>query len=197
MKEIIFIRHGETDSNVRGAYLGWTDVELNDKGLFQAVCARQKLEGIAVKNIYSSPLKRAAVTAEIINVAYNVPVIYSDMLKERNFGIWDDLSHSEIVERYPLEYEQWMKNMNSYVVSGGESALMAYERIKAFANDLINSKDEGTYIIVTHLGCIRKFLGHMLGMGIEGSWRFRIDNCGVTKIIINDEGYCYLEKLNA
>jgi alpha-ribazole phosphatase len=196
MKEIIFVRHGETDSNTRGTYLGWTDVELNPKGIFQAECVRQKLEGQEIKMIFSSPLKRAAVTAEIINLSLNAPIKYSDELKERNFGVWDDLSFDEIIKKYPEDYQSWKGDWQNYVVKDGESSVMAYERIKRFSDMLVAGNEEGTYLVVTHLGCIRKFLAYLLNMGLEGSWRFKVDNCGMAKVSVNDEGYSYLTLLN-
>lgn len=195
MLELVMVRHGETDSNKKGTYLGWTDVELNDKGLEQAHMVSEKLREHKFDLILSSPLKRVTTTADIINRYHNLEIVKEDNLKERNFGSWDDLTYDEITEKYPIESEAWAKDWINYVVPGGESSTQAYKRKVDFIEQLIQEKNEGSILLVTHLGCIRKITAHLLGMGIEGSWRFRVDNCSITKIIITEK-YPVLTLLN-
>ncbi|MCX8130526.1 MAG: alpha-ribazole phosphatase [Clostridia bacterium] len=196
MIELIFVRHGETDSNRKGTYLGWTDVSLNEEGLRQAYEAKCKLSNENIDAMYSSPLKRAVRTAEVINENFKLAVIYEERLKERCFGIWEDLTHNEILEKYPEEYGLWTDDHVNYCMEGGESTVQSYNRVTGFIEDIINTHESGTYLIVTHLGCIRKIVAHLLGLGIEGSWRFRVDNCSITRIVVNDEKYAYLTLLN-
>jgi alpha-ribazole phosphatase len=180
---------------VKGTYLGWTDVELNETGIKQAQMVSDKLKDTKFDYIISSPLKRAKTTAEIINKHHNLRINYEDGLKERNFGLWDDLTYKEITERFPEESELWAKDWSNYSAPGGESSVQAHKRKTDFIDNLISEKDEGVILIVTHLGCIRKITAHLLGMGIEGSWRFRVDNCSITKIKITDK-YPVLTLLN-
>lgn len=196
MIELILVRHGETDSNKRGTYLGWTDIELNEKGLEQANIAKEKLKGTKIDAIFSSPLKRARNTAEIINENFGLAIISCDSLKERNFGAWDDLTHKEITEKFPEDYALYAKDWINYCVKDGESSAQAFERITGFIDHLLAEKSQGVFLIVTHLGCIRKILAHLLGMSIEGSWHFRVDNASITRLEINDEKYAYLTLLN-
>jgi alpha-ribazole phosphatase len=195
MTELVIVRHGRTQSNTRSAYCGWTDVELDKEGISQARRAKDKLESMKVDYIFSSPLKRALKTAEIINENFNLPVTCSESLKERNCGVWEDLQYKEICEKFPEQVRMFEKDWMKYCIQNGESALQFYSRVTEFINGLLNKK-QGTFLIVTHLGCIRNIVSHLLGMGIEGTWRFRVDNCGITRIQINDEGYAYLTQLN-
>ena len=57
----------------------------------------------------------------------------------------------------------------------------SYERVIKFTENILNSFDSGRILIVSHLGTIRFMLSYLLGMGIEGSWRFRLDNCEMAK----------------
>ncbi len=196
MAELILVRHGETDSNRKGAYLGWTDVELNETGIKQAYCVKEKLKGESIDAIYSSPLKRALKTAEIINENFKLEINIVDELKEHNFGGWENLTISEIKERFSEEYEMLTKDWINHPIAGGESAIQVYHRVKGFIDNLLSSNNSGKYLIVTHLGCIRYIIVHLLGMGIEGIWRFNVGNCGITRIKINREGYAYLTLLN-
>ena len=191
--QLILVRHGETDSNQKGTYLGWTDVILNENGVKQAHCAGEKLKEERIDGLFSSPLKRCLQTAEIINESHNRDIICSDALKEQNFGIWDNLTHKEVVGRFPEEYREYTVNWVDYCIAEGESPRQAFERVAAFTDRLLeDSGGKGTYVIVTHLGCIRNIIAHLLGLGIEGSWRFRVGNGSVTRIAINDENYAYL-----
>ncbi len=196
MIELILVRHGETDSNVKGTYLGWTDVPLNAHGIEQANAAKEKLKGMMLNGIYSSPLQRARHTAEIINENFGMEILLAEGLKERNFGAWDNLTYKEIVSGFPQEHELWVKDWANYCMKDGESSVQAYSRVVGFIEELVKSHKEGTFLIVTHLGCVRKILSHLLGMGLEGSWHFKVDNAGISRIQINDEGYAYITALN-
>lgn len=195
MIELIFVRHGETNSNKRRTYLGWTDVELNTDGIHQGHAVKERLKDVKVDAIYSSPLKRAKKTAEVISENYNIDIVLSDHLKERNFGIWDDLTLQEITTKHPEEYNKWIEDWINYSITEGESALDSYKRSVRFIEDIVKSKEEGTYLIVSHLGTIRFMLSYLLGMKIDESWRFRLENCGITKVEVTDD-YGVLTLLN-
>jgi len=57
MLELILVRHGETDSNKRGTYLGWTDVELNSNGIRQACAIRDRLKPVKLMRYIQARLK--------------------------------------------------------------------------------------------------------------------------------------------
>ena len=66
MTEIILARHGETEWNVEEVFRGRIDIELNETGMKQAELLAEYLRDVEIDAIYSSPLKRALKTAEII-----------------------------------------------------------------------------------------------------------------------------------
>ena len=195
MLELILIRHGETDSNIRGSYLGWTDIELNETGLSQVRILKDRIKNTKIDRIFSSPLKRALQTAEIINESYRMDIVYTDGLKERNFGIWDDLTLEEMTQRYPSEYKAWISDWTKYSIKDGESAMEAYNRSAEFVRELVEKNTEGVFMLVTHLGTIRFLLAYLLELGIESSWHFRVDNASISKVEITD-GYSVLTRLN-
>jgi alpha-ribazole phosphatase len=193
MLKLILVRHGETDSSKKGTYCGWTDVELNEQGIRQARKARDILKGLKINAIISSPLKRAFRTAEIINEEFNMEITCCESLRERCFGVWEDLTYETVCERFAEELKHWKKDWINYCIEDGESALEAYNRTVGFIDKLVENNDNGTFIIVTHLGCIRSIISHLLGMGIEGQWRFRVEN---GRIQLNEEKFAYLTALN-
>jgi probable phosphoglycerate mutase len=60
------IRHGETDLNAGNKFRGFMDVELDSNGRRQAEEARKFLQGVHFAQAYSSDLKRAAETLDIV-----------------------------------------------------------------------------------------------------------------------------------
>ena len=63
---IYIVRHGQTDYNVEGRYGGRIDVNLNEKGINQALEIKNNLQGKKFDVVISSPLSRAITTAKII-----------------------------------------------------------------------------------------------------------------------------------
>lgn len=198
MTELIFIRHGETDRNVKGTYCGWTDVELNERGLQQAAQARDKLAALGIRPnfLFSSPLSRAAKTAAIINEAFNLEIRYDDRLKERHFGIWEDLTYDQICEGHPEERVCWEKDWAGYCIPEGESAKQAFERGAAFLKDVLAAHKNQTLLVAAHWGSIVKMLVQLLELPMESIWRFNVDNGGIVRVWVNDSGFAYLKGLN-
>ena len=80
---IYIVRHGQTDWNVEGRNQGRTDIELNETGIEQAKETAKKLEDKNFDLVFSSPLKRAYKTAQII---CNNNIILDSRLIERCNG---------------------------------------------------------------------------------------------------------------
>ncbi|HHW31984.1 MAG TPA: alpha-ribazole phosphatase [Clostridiaceae bacterium] len=196
MINIILVRHGQTKMNLRGTNSGWTDHELTEEGIAQAYKAKEKLAGLEIDKIYASPLKRALKTAEIINENFCKEIILDGDLRERSFGIWEDMTYEEICEKYPEESAEWIKDQINYCIKEGESTVQFYNRVSGFFDSLLKKYNEGTFLIVGHLGTVMIAIAHLLGFGVEAMFRFRVDNCGITKISVNDEGYAYLTHMN-
>lgn len=195
MLELILIRHGETESNTRMTYLGRTDIPLNSRGLRQVNRMAQVFMQEQVDGLYASPLKRAMETAQAICKYQKQKIIRVEDLCERDFGIWDDLEYTEIRERYPAEHDAWVQDWINYKIPRGESAREVYERNAHAISEILSRHESGRIIVVTHLGCIRNILAYVLGMGVEGTFRFKIRNAGICRVEI-DDGFATLTSLN-
>lgn len=73
---LYLVRHGQTDMNKRNMFYGWTDADINETGIQQAEMLRQYFRQIPIDAIYSSDLRRAAHTAEIIAAGKDMKVHY-------------------------------------------------------------------------------------------------------------------------
>lgn len=85
---ILFIRHGQTDYNIKHLLAGGDiDLSINSKGEQQAEETGLKLKDTKLDLVFCSPLLRAKQTAEkVLKFHKDTPIIYDDRLKERFFG---------------------------------------------------------------------------------------------------------------
>lgn len=197
MLEITFVRHGQVESNTRGAYIGWTNKPLNMDGINQARETALKLSGEKFEAIYTSPLERAKHTADIIKDKTGSRMILDDGLKEWNFGIFDDLTSDAIADKYPEEYKKWRSGWWDYKIPNGESAKEAYRRHSSAIKEIIKKyPGGGKILVVSHLCALRNMFCCLLGGEPNQAMRFSIKNASVSKIVITDDNYAVLTALN-
>src|SRR5512140_3710982 len=96
MLDLLLTRHGTTAA---GEVMlgGQLDVPLNDQGRHEAAALAERLEGVRIDRIISSPMARALETAEI--VARGRPFEVDDRLRELDYGRWEGLNYREIDAR--------------------------------------------------------------------------------------------------
>jgi probable phosphoglycerate mutase len=98
---ILLARHGETDWNLQRRWQGWADPPLNDTGRAQARALAEELRDVAFDAVYSSDLRRARETAEIVAAPHGVPIVVDRALREIDIGSWSGLTRAEIERRFP------------------------------------------------------------------------------------------------
>jgi len=105
MYKIVLLRHGESTWNRENRFTGWTDVDLTDSGVAEAVAAGRLLrdKGFAFDLAYTSVLKRANKTLAVVLEQLDqlwLPVIHSWRLNERHYGALQGLNKRDTAERY-------------------------------------------------------------------------------------------------
>lgn len=152
--ELIFVRHGETQHNKDHQLMGQRiDDTLDPDGLHQAEQIISQLPRKA-EVIFSSPLKRALQTAEIISRYLNIKVQKSDLLKERDFGTLSGKTWAEINFETNKDLQTLDQNLHyDYSSFDGESVKQVRDRLVKFL-DLVKEKYHGKIIVVTHFGLI-------------------------------------------
>ncbi|SHJ84420.1 alpha-ribazole phosphatase [Paramaledivibacter caminithermalis] len=186
MLEIIFVRHGESEMNRNNMYCGWTNSSLTEKGLRQAERVSEKLADEAIDLIISSDLDRCFKTAAIINRLHRKTIIKETALRELNFGAWEGLTYHEICRDFPQEIKKWQEDFINFKIPEGESLLKMHKRVNKAFGRIINEHKEGKILIVSHSGVIRSILTQQLLGSIDGYWKFKIKNCGITRMEIMD-----------
>ncbi len=192
MKELLLVRHGETDHNKEMRFTGFTDIALNQKGRDQANNLKDKFMSEGITSIYSSDLKRASETAALISGGAEFEM--TPALREMNFGIFETLTYEELKRKCSDEFTRWGSDRKNYKIPEGESYSEMAERVLAFLEKVLMT-DADKIALVSHSGCIRTILSFYLLGYVEDSWKFFVDNCTITRLCI-DKKYAYLKSLN-
>jgi len=192
MVELYNVRHGETDTNYEGRINGMsTDKPLNAKGIEQVETLEKEIDINKFDEIYSSPMKRAMQTAEILN--QGVHEIHQDKrLVEADYGSWDGLKESDLHVKYPDAFDEnryLLPNYTKYA-KDGEEYDDVYKRIEDFMDDMAK-KGNKKIMVVCHGFVSRSFVKVVTGAK-NISNIIQPDNAGVSKYMISDSGTKYL-----
>ena len=174
---IYLVRHGESEANTKKRFCGITDVELTEEGALQAAKAGKKLKNKTINQIFSSPLKRAKYTAEIIadEIGFNKKdIIFENCLTEVNFGIFENLTWEEIVKQYADESEGWIEFKHKYKFPKGEG----YDDIILRISDFMDNIPDNS-LVATHFGVIQAILLYFEIADDETLWNYHISNCDI------------------
>lgn len=196
---IYVIRHGETLLNCKGVLQGWLDVPLNEQGKKEARKTGEGLKGITFKKAFTSPLKRAVETAEIILKASgnsSTSLEIEERIKEINFGEYEGQVYkkqngeidNEDIKRF---FQDPLKGDGS--TKGGESTYQVMERAQSFIKELFLINDDNNYLVVTHGFATRAMLNFLYD-DPSSFWQNGVpSNCAVNVIYAKDDNI-YLEK---
>ena len=152
---VYIIRHGESETNKKGLWTGWSDVHLTDAGIEQAKNVGDFLKNISFDKIYSSDLARAKETAE--NALPGRSYETSELLREFNVGSLQNKPLSVITD-----HERHIIAEDGYVIFGGESKITFNSRVHTFMKELESLAAENVAVF-THNGWLRTFLDTVLG----------------------------------
>ncbi|MFE3325087.1 histidine phosphatase family protein [Streptomyces sp. NPDC059176] len=163
-RRIVLWRHGQTAWNLERRFQGSTDIELTDTGLGQARRSARLLASLKPDAIIASDLKRAVATAGQLASITGHEITYDAALRETYAGVWQGLTHEEIVARYGGEYAAW-KRGEPVRRGGGELETEVADRAAPVVlNHADKLPDGGTLVVVSHGGTIRTTIGRLLGL---------------------------------
>jgi probable phosphoglycerate mutase len=190
--QLIIVRHGQTEWNIKGIRQGHLDSPLTGRGLAQAKALGQRLAREKFSVLYSSDLGRAIETArEIVSVTGH-QIVTDARLRERHLGIFQGLNANEINERYPEERRLLRTSGPGYVIPGGESMIQQVERNVAFLDSLAVRHAGETIVVVTHGGVVSGFFRHTLAIPLDAPRRFEFVNAGLNVFAHEDGNWLLL-----
>lgn len=154
------IRHGLTQGNLDGLYIGHSDVPLCVQGIEQLKQMKEDYTYPYSKFIFSSPLKRCLDTAKILYPDIN-PIVIEDLI-EYDFGEFDGRSAAELHKKQPL-FDRWLKGEKDVKPPFGESNEEFAKRVcdcfVKIVDGIIKSGTDDACII-THGGVIMTLLAN-------------------------------------
>ncbi len=195
MLEIILARHGETDWNRTEVFRGRIDVGLNETGMKQAELLGAYLGKVKIDAVYSSPLKRALKTAEVIAGYQALEVNTVEGLIDFDYGEWQGLSHQEVKDRYKKLYAEWISHPELVRMPAGESLGDVRERAMVVLNDITGGYYEGRVVLVSHRVVNKVLICALLGLDNSHFWSVKLDTCGITGFDY-EGGRCVLTRHN-
>lgn len=158
--EIILIRHGQTNCNLKKIYSGFLDVGLNCTGRTQAKKLAKRLSEKPIHKIYASDRKRALQTAKILFRGKQIHSIPS--LREVNFGVFEGLTYEQLIKKHPRAYTKWIKDPFSIKIPKGEHLIQVRKRVTKALSKIAKINKDKTVAVVSHGGAISLYLNHLL-----------------------------------
>ncbi len=196
-RKIYLIRHGETVYNKESIFRGRADIPLNENGRKQALTTALKLKGLGIEAIFSSPLKRAIETADIISSEIGAPVTQCVSFQNIDVGEWQAKAKADVQKQYPDLWRKWLSTPEDLLIPGGEMISDVRERSVAGLKDLIgNDQTPGVFAIVSHRSVFKCLIAGLLGMNAPYFWKLRLDNCSISTVEHSPEAGFVLTSLN-
>jgi broad specificity phosphatase PhoE len=169
-RRLFVVRHGETERSAGHIYSGQADVPLTDAGRQQARLAGERLAGVGVDAIWSSPLCRATDTADAIAEVTGAPVRIDERLIEVDYGELEGFDRQRARDHFGEAFEQWRSDPFNSPLPGMEALGDALARAREATAVALAGSD--CPVLVGHQGILRLVL---VALGqVEASCYFSI-----------------------
>ena len=204
MTRLIVVRHGQTEWNRVERFRGRADIGLDEVGIRQAEAAAARIIDWEVSAVYSSPLRRALTTAEILAQPFGLQVKPLPGIIDIDYGEWQGLSPEEAIARDGGLYSKWLNRPHKVKFPGGESLAEVRERAASAVDGLIAQHPKETVVLVSHKVVCQILILSSLGLDNSHFWQITQDVCAInlfevrgsipSALFLNDT--CHLKGLN-
>lgn len=182
----IFVRHAQTVWNKEARFAGSSEVPLSPEADAQIAKVTRRLLRYKIDRIYASPLSRCQLTIEPLAEIIGVPIITTEILKERNLGDWESKSPSELPIRTDFHFPDSAYN-GDYRIPNAETLEHLEDRIRGFLQEMREHHEGESIAVATHAGimwAIQKYI--VKNTPQEILWP---GNCAVAHIETEDHHY--------
>lgn len=191
--KLYLIRHGETDFNKRRLLQGQTNTELNDYGRELAKKTAEGLKEVPFDLAFTSPLRRAKETAQIVLGDRKIPLVEEERIQEISFGAYEGLCIDK--ERYNIPDAAFMNFFNQpeayNTPPNGETFAEVLRRTGEFLNELLAEKEyaDKTILVSTHGCALKALLADVRNTPLSEFWGGGVNkNCAVTILETGENG---------
>jgi len=163
------------------------DIALSTEGRTQAQVLADRLSGVRLHAVHSSPVQRAQETAAAIAAERrDLPVQVVPALDELDFGDWSGRAFVEL-DGDP-RWATWNESRSTAVAPNGESMAEAQRRAWSHIEQVALASANQTIAMVSHCDIIRAIVAHVLGLTLDHYGRFDVDPASVTRLSVGDWG---------
>lgn len=166
MREIVLVRHGQTEWSAAGRHTSFTDLPLTPEGERQSARLASLLAGRAFAAVLCSPLQRAVRTAGLAGLEITAT---DDDLLEWNYGAYEGRTTVEIRQERP-EWSLW-----HHGCPGGETATQVGARVDRVLERARTMLASGDVALVGHAHLLRVLTARWLGLPPEAGALFRLE----------------------
>ena len=156
MALLVLLRHGESQWNLENRFTGWVDVELTETGRAEAQRAGEKLRDIRFDCAYTSLLKRATETLDIVLHVIeqaDIPIVRDQALNERHYGELQGLNKAETAKKFGDEQVHIWRRSYDVAPPGGESLKdTAARTLPYFESAIVPELQAGKNVLVAAHG---------------------------------------------
>jgi broad specificity phosphatase PhoE len=183
---ILLARHAESDWNVENRFQGHVDRPLTPLGREQAERLADDLADAPLEAVYTSPLRRARETAEVVALRHGLDPITVADLREIDVGGWAGLSRAEVESRFPDAFRAWVGGGEGW--ENGESYPQMAARVLAAVQRIATEHPDGRILVVSHGGPIRAVHAAAAEMDVHAYRRLhRVEpNARVSAVAVED-----------
>ncbi len=174
MALLILVRHGESEWNLQNRFTGWVDVDLSPKGEEEAHEAGRKIkkENIRIDAVFTSALKRAIRTTEIILNELGLDGMHYEKdqaLNERHYGDLQGMNKQEIGEKFGFDQLKIWRRSYDVAPPGGESLKDTQNRVLPYYKQKIEPllKQNKNVLISAHGNSLRALVMYLENLSKE------------------------------
>ena len=176
LNRVYLIRHGQVVGYENFPVYGHTDVDLTETGILQMQQLAERLRMVEIKAIYSSDLKRSAISARHIARYHDVPFHSLPELREMFFGDWEGMTMKEIREGFPEELKKRQEDLVNFKGPGeGESVDQFSKRISNCFERILSEQQGKDIAIVAHGAVNRIILCSAIGLDLSRMFNLQQD----------------------
>jgi len=196
---VLLVRHGETIWNQENRWQGQADTPLSQTGYDQAwqLARRFRHEERVIQSIYTSDLRRARDTADILGQALGVMPIETTAWREMDIGTWSGMTTAEVASRHAEEWAR-LRQGEDLPRGGGETFAQFQGRLVQSSQRFARDHRGEEIIVVTHGGAVRAFLLHCRGLSMSQFGQIeKIGNTGVSEVSLFPGGAAKIHMINS
>lgn len=195
--QVVLVRHGATDWNLQGRCQGSSDRDLSEVGVRQAERLAELLRHENIHALYSSGLRRARQTAELLSRPHELPILIEDAMRELDHGELEGLTFDEIKQNYGEFLTRWRSQPADIRVPGGERLADVAERAWSGLTQIVRRHPEAERIlVVSHNFPILAIVCRVTHTHLNDYRTFHLDPCSVTRLRCNGNGAWELTHIN-